>query len=618
MKKPLLFAAFLALTVVTLSGQTSKTVNVSTPGTLSTLIPASEISSLSELIITGTLDTNDCVFIRWNMPFLQSIDLSAAHMVKNRIPEMAFMMMTQMTSFQLPASVTDIGQAAFVMCSSLASINLPSGLKTIGANAFAICDKLAVISIPASATYIGFEAITSTSLISVNVDDANLNYSSADGVLFNKDKTILYLYPPKKTDQNYVIPSTVHQLFSPSFSGCMNLITLTIPASLENVSKSPFLGCDNIASFTVNSANAHYSSIDGVLFNKDQSAVVRFPSAKGPFYIIPEFVDTIKPYAFSQSLHLTALTLPGNLKSIEEYSFQNCQILKNIDIPQSVNAIGLGAFTFCSMLESLKIPVAVDSIPVDAFHFCPALTSIIISSKVTFMSYTNLNNCTSLDSIKINAQVPIKVENSFHIHDFDTTNCILYVPAGSLDAYKNAPLWKCFDHISEFNFALKASVNTLNIVAAEGAKASFIIKSNTEWTVDPGQPWLHADPSVGMDGDTVVITADKNTTGVIRQASVTIAGLGVNPVTVTVMQSDSETTGLENISSSTCKVYPNPAKDVVHICGASGARLRICNMQGGIIDDRLLKNDNETIDISTLPSGVYLVKVGTYTTKITR
>jgi hypothetical protein len=616
MKNSLFLLIALLLSLNTLFGQYSKTVDVSVPGTLFSLLTSYEKSNITDLTITGSLNQEDFSFFRFSLPELENLDLEAASIEGNRIPDLAFMMMTNLKTVVFPSTLTTIGQAAFIW-SGITSVTFPPSLTTIEASAFAMCDHITGISIPSSVTSIGFNAFICSNLVSISVDNTNPNYCSDNNVLYNKDKSVLILYPPLKADQNFVIPSTVTTVLYGAFESCKYLENLTFPSSVTAIDLPVCLGCDSLKSYSADNANQKYSTADGVLFNKQKSALLTFPKGKADIsYTIPESVDTIAQYAFTGNHKINSIKLPSTLAVIRECGFSNCTGLSEINFPSTLNFIGSTAFYGCVNLKQLKFPVSLDSIPVDAFGYCSGLTSVTIPSSVKYMSYTNLSNCTNLDTIKINAAIPpIAGEDYFSPHNFDTTNCLLYVPSGSLEAYSNSPLWSSFPHIIEFDFALEVSDNTLSIGASEGSNVSFSIESNTEWSIMVDASWLHVDKSIGMDDLSIVLTADANP-GNVRQATVSVSGTGVDPSEIVVTQSG--LTGVNETGNSKIAIFLNAPGDKLHVSGAAGSVLSIFDLQGRKLISRSIDTNYEIIDMQQLPEGIYITKAGVYTVKIKR
>ena len=151
------------------------------------------------------------------------------------IPPKLFYNCKNITLLTLPESITNIGDEAFYGC-GLTSIIIPSGVINIGDMAFYGCG-LTSVTIPNSVENIGNMAFFSSTLASINVESENANYSSDNGVLFNKDKTMLIQFPISKTG-NYVIPNGVTSIDADAFV-YSKLTSITIPASMENI-ESPF------------------------------------------------------------------------------------------------------------------------------------------------------------------------------------------------------------------------------------------------------------------------------------------------------------------------------------------------------------------------------------------
>jgi len=127
----------------------------------------------------------------------------------------------------------------------------------------------------------------SRKLTTINVDPNNANYSSIDGVLFNKDQTILLKYPAGRITREY-----------------------KIPASVTSIEDGAFEGCNGLKSISVDTNNTNYSSIDGVLFNKDQTILIQYPAGKAVSrYILPDGVTSIERWAFGNCKNLKSIVV---------------------------------------------------------------------------------------------------------------------------------------------------------------------------------------------------------------------------------------------------------------------------------------------------------------------
>ena len=180
----------------------------------------------------------------------------------------------------------------------------------------------------------------------------------------------------------------------------------------------------------MDSNNKYFSSDEnGVLYNKDKTKLIRFPSGSlKSEYTIPDSVVSICDYAFydfdngcekltrvtipdsvisigNKAFHgcasLTSVTLGNGVTSIGDYTFYKCTNLTSITIPDSVTSIGKSAFGYCTNLTKMTIPDSVTNIGDNAFNDCSNLTSIIILKGVTSIGDSAFENCTSLISITI-------------------------------------------------------------------------------------------------------------------------------------------------------------------------------------------------------------------------
>jgi len=146
--------------------------------------------------------------------------------------------------------VTAIGDSAFMNCSSLTSVTIPDSVTSIGHAAFGLCSSLTSVTIPDSVTSIGGWAFSyCSSLTSIEVGKGNTEYSSDDGILFDKNKTELIQFPVGKSG-HYMIPDSITTIEGGAFISCSSLTSVTIPESVTSIGHGAFYGCSSLTSMT--------------------------------------------------------------------------------------------------------------------------------------------------------------------------------------------------------------------------------------------------------------------------------------------------------------------------------------------------------------------------------
>ena len=269
------------------------------------------------------------------------------------IGKSAFSGCTGLTEIVIPDSVTEIGEYAFSGCTGLSKVMLSNNLTIIEAGTFSGCTSLTEIVIPDSVTEIigaesyyndngAFSGCTSMKsitigsgveeldysfisfcrgLANINVSPNSKNYSSIDGVLFNKDGTELLAYPGGNDRSEYIIPDGVTKINYEAFSGCTSMKSITIGSGVEELDDSFISFCRRLANINVSPNNKNYSSIDGVLFNKDGSKLLAYPRGnERSKYTIPDGVTTVCKNAFL-GCYIKTLTIPVSVTEIESNAF---------------------------------------------------------------------------------------------------------------------------------------------------------------------------------------------------------------------------------------------------------------------------------------------------------
>jgi hypothetical protein len=331
-------------------------------------------SSLASVTIPGSVNAVGIGAFE-NCYFLASATMDAGVAC---IESNAFENCYSLGSVTIPASVTNIGQRAFDNCLSLTSVTIPSGVRNIGQEAFAFCSGMTRIAIPASVTSIGNEAFAyCSSLTSVTIPSG---IGSVEPYTFYECADLASVTIPASVtnidtgafEQCYnlagiTIPTNVGAIGADAFDDCSSLTGITIPASVTQIGYTPFNECSSLTTITVTAGNPSFSSLDGVLFNQNQTLLLEFPGGQTGSYTIPGTVTVIGFWAFENCQGLTNVVIPNSVTGIEEGAFENCSGLLSVTIPESVEHIGDSAFLGCSGLTTMTIPGSVAVIGDNAF-----------------------------------------------------------------------------------------------------------------------------------------------------------------------------------------------------------------------------------------------------------
>ena len=223
---------------------------------------------------------------------------------------------------------------------------------------------------------------------------------------YNEDWTITTANIPASVTYNGKTYS-VTSIGYAAFYNCYGLTSVTIPNSVTSIGDGAFSECRNLTSVT-----------------------------------IPNSVTSIGDFAFYECSGLTSVTIPNSVTSIGESAFQYCSGLTSVTIGNSVTSIGDYAFYCCYGLTSVTIPNSVTSIGEGAFSRCSSLTSVVIPNSVTSIGTEAFSQCRSLTSVTIEAETPPTLDESA----FPDTYCSIYVPCGTLDAYKTAEGWSNYQY----------------------------------------------------------------------------------------------------------------------------------------------------------------------------
>lgn len=263
-------------------------------------------------------------------------------------------------------------------------------------------------------------------------------------------------------------PYTITALGVEAFWGCGSYLTaITLPDGLESIGSRAFQSCASLTAIE-----------------------------------IPSSVTSIGASAFNGCTSLAAVTLPEGLQSIGEYAFQNCSALTSIKIPGTVKTVGLYSFQDCSALVSLELAEGVETLESYAFRGCSALTQVTLPASLTEVGIGVFGGHGPSIVFTSLATTPPSHNDGSPLGEVDGVT--LYVPQGSLNAYKAAFGWKSYLNIFAIQATLSPAAHTF-AAQAQGygdiAPATFTVTNRTGGAITLGAPTLSGANAAGFEID---------------------------------------------------------------------------------------------------------------------
>ena len=209
--------------------------------------------------------------------------------------------------------------------------------------------------------------------------------------------------------------------------------SIVIPSSMINVEVTAFNKCDSLEEFSVDENNPAFTAIDGVLFSKDATKLLKYPCNKKGSYIIPNSVVELGFCAFSDCGEVTSVSIPNTLQTFGDDCFYYCKKLQTINLPEGMPCITETMFATCEALETIVIPSTVTELKYRAFSDCILLNDVIIPRGVTKIGDHAFVGCVSLSSLSYEGTVEewssIVLGSSWH---FDTPATVIHCSNGNV------------------------------------------------------------------------------------------------------------------------------------------------------------------------------------------
>lgn len=445
----------------------------------------------------------------------------------------AFSYCSKLCSISLPNSLKYIGDRAFVGCGNISEISFSESLNTIGDNAFSGCSSLTLKAdeLPESLTYIGREAFSNCkSLTSITLPSSITTimpsaFEGCTGLTTVRIKALISKIEEKMfygcenltdvslpeslssigeasfrncTSLNFItLSQNVHEIESHAFNGCCNLVSINFPEAISSIGDNAFWGCSSLASVTFPEA---LTSLGKHAF-RDCSSLTEIS--------IPESLTEIPMSAFEGCSGLLSISLPESLTKIDDYAFEGCSSMKSINLPKSLTYIGNYVFSNCSVMRHIIIPNSVSSMGFFVFYSCNNLEEVTLPESLTNISNDTFYGCDNLYYIYSLAQNP-PVCYSANIYKNDKT--IVYVPKGSLEAYKGAVYWKEFSNILEMgSLIVSLSERELNLVPGDSKSIYADITKDDNVSIR-SKVWSSSDVNVATVEDGLITAVGEGET----------------------------------------------------------------------------------------------------------
>lgn len=419
---------------------------------------------------------------------VQQVDLPAS---LQTIGSFAFAGCLELDEMTLPAGLTSIGQYAFVDCVSLTHVDIPDGITVLPEYVFGDCTNLASVKLPAALTEVGpyafayCESLTSASLPSTVTTMGEGAFAASTSLARITLSDHLEAIPTNafygcSSLQEITLPASVASIGSEAFNGNSSLVSVNIPAVVGRIGASAFKSCSKLTRVDI----SDLASWCGITFADQQANPLYharhlyLDSAEVHDLAIPDGVTSIPDYAFTRCESLTTLTMAHEVESVGELAFMGCKKMTTATLGDGVRHIGEKAFNSCSKLQQVTLGCSVDTVEMYSFGSCSALTSI--TSRAVTPPY-------------------MKGVGSFT--DKAYTGAVVRVPRQSLEAYREALVWKRFSSIVGVDFQAldRADVNGDGevTVADVNAVIEVMLGGSNAWPAD-------------VNGDGEVTVADVN------------------------------------------------------------------------------------------------------------
>ena len=372
--------------------------------------------------------------------------------------------------YKVPDGITEIATYGINDCQNLENIDL-NDIVNLNNASISNCTKLTSIKLPKN-----LEANSSMEGCFVGcyrveeyiVPEDCVNFAGEDGVVFSKDMSTLYFYPPAKEGNTYEIPESVTKIATFAFRRAQNIETLEIPNNVTEIGMHAFRNMPNLTTVTFEEPSTierfgsnifmectalreitlptSLTYIDNAFHQCYALEVINVPDGsqltniQGSAFItntaLREFnflgsceLRTIGSNAFANLTQLTSFDVPKSVINISENAFSGCSNLASVTFDEDavIAYIRTGAFADCG-LQSISIPESVTTIEKEAFRNCEVLTTVNISKNVVEVSPEAFKHCWNLDEINVDKENSVYSSIDGYLLTADKETLVIFPP----------------------------------------------------------------------------------------------------------------------------------------------------------------------------------------------
>ena len=369
-----------------------------------------------------------------------------------------------LTSVTLPQSLRSIGDHAFDDCTQLSDLMLPQSLESIGVYAFYGCEGLTHVDIPGSVKVLGdvsFGACTNLTHVTFNPgltrvgEYAFYDCLSLDDVELPSTVTSIgyAAFWNCSIMSNVTLNDNLQELGDFAFYECGSLQRIVIPSSVTLVGVNAFMDCSSLSTIVMDGCSPHVES--GAFKSCSQLARVEVRDLSSWCNITFDDYQA-NPLYFARHLYMNGeevcdLAIPAGVKCINDYAFIRCESLNTLTMSNDVESVGEQAFKDCKKLTVATLGDGVRTIGEKAFHGCSKLMDFTFGKRMKTSEMYAFGSCNALVRITSRAVTPPYLKGKSIFPDKVYNNAIVYAPRQSVDAYREALVWKYFN-IEGVNF----------------------------------------------------------------------------------------------------------------------------------------------------------------------